>query len=213
MLHRDAVGAVVGPDDLPRVNLSLEDPPASVLKILNGALRALGERGAKRLSMSEIGQVAGVSRGTLYRYFATKDDVLAAVTEYVSLAFENGVRDVAAGIDDPRERLGAVLDFHDAFSATQEADSTLLVEPQFVANFFRSHFARHCTALREALDPTFDYFDQGRDRPVDRDGVIEFLVRAQVSRVLVPGDAHWPVRWDAVKGAVTQMLSEARTQI
>ena len=56
----------------------------SVIKILSGALDAIAERGVRRLSMSDIIEASGVSRGTLYRYFSSKDDVLAAVAEFTS---------------------------------------------------------------------------------------------------------------------------------
>ena len=51
-------------------------PPANnetVNRILDGALRALARRGLRKLSMSDICEEAGISRGTLYRYFKSKD--------------------------------------------------------------------------------------------------------------------------------------------
>ena len=41
-------------------------------QILVGALLALGEHGVETLSMREISEAAGVSRGTLYRYFKSR---------------------------------------------------------------------------------------------------------------------------------------------
>lgn len=208
MLGESNVAFIRDPAPRLREDLSLEYPPASVLKILNGALKVIGERGADRLSMSDICRVSGVSRGTLYRYFATKEDVLAAVSEFVSLSFENGIREVAVGVADPLERVRVVLDFHDHYSSTQEADSTLLVEPLFVVTFFRSHFQRHCAAMLDALETAFDHFDASRSKPIDRLGLVEMLVRLQVSRLILPGDEHWPKRWAAAKAVVLRVLAE-----
>ena len=61
---------------VPEVELS-----PSVIRILSGALDAIAARGVKRLSMSDIIDASGVSRGTLYRYFSNKDQVLSAVAE------------------------------------------------------------------------------------------------------------------------------------
>lgn len=186
-------------EDRIRDNLiSLEHPPASVVKILNGALNMLAQRGASRLSMSDICHVSGVSRGTLYRYFATKDDVLAAVSEYVSLTFETGIRDVAAGVADPITRLRAVLAYHNEFSGTQTPERLLAVEPAFLLDFFRTHFPRHRKAVLDALDPVFDHFEAQRGGAIDRYGVAEMLIRLQTSRLVLPVDGSWEGRWRAL---------------
>jgi AcrR family transcriptional regulator len=192
-------------------SVSPQDPPASVLKILNGALRALGERGASRLSMSDICHVSGVSRGTLYRYFKTKEDVLSAVSEHISRAFENGVREVARDIADPIERLRAVMRFHNDYSAQQQSDRTLLVEPAFVLEFFRTHNARHKDALLDALEPVFDHFDAARAAPIDRIGMVEMMIRVQVSRLILPADRDFDHRWQATEAIIETILSDPRT--
>lgn len=182
------------------------EPPASVLKILNGALQALGERGANRLSMSDICHVSGVSRGTLYRYFKTKDDVLAAVSDHISRAFEDGVRLVAVGIEDPKARLHAVMRFHDTYSSQQETDKTLLVEPAFVLEFFRTHFARHKAAIMDALAPVFEHHEAEGGGPADREGIVEMMIRVQVSRLILPADPRFAQRWGEVEATIGQML-------
>ncbi|WP_084439088.1 TetR/AcrR family transcriptional regulator [Sphingobium sp. TCM1] len=204
------------PEDGHRIRdnaVSLESPPASVLRILKGALQALGERGANRLSMSDICHVSGVSRGTLYRYFATKEDVLAAVSDYISLTFENGIRDVARDIADPVERLNAVLRYHNDYSTLQESDKTLLVEPAFVVEFFRSHFVRHRAAMRDALDPVFDHFEAKRRSPIDRDGIVEMMIRLQVSRLILPTDPLWPIRWQEHANLIEAALRDPTIRI
>lgn len=181
-------------------------PPASVLKILNGALQAVGERGAGRLSMSVIGQLAGVSRGTLYRYFKTKDDVLRAVGAYVSQAFENGVREAVAGIADPIERLHRVLRFHDEYSTLQEADKMLIVDPAFVVDFFHRHAPRHRAAILEALASSLDYFDRNRATPIDREAFADMLIRLQTSRIILRTNDQWPARWACFCAQVEEIL-------
>ena len=57
------------------------DQSGSIQKIMDGTLRAINSIGARRLSMSDISESSGVSRGTLYRYFASKEEVLAAFSE------------------------------------------------------------------------------------------------------------------------------------
>jgi AcrR family transcriptional regulator len=174
-----------------------EKLPTSVVKILDGALRAIGNRGARRLSMSDISDESGVSRGTLYRYFSTKEEVLAAVSEFVSLNFEIGVRAEAERYGEPLERFRAVMRFFAKFTNERTPERIFEVEPAFHLDFFRSHFARHKTAVSEALTPSFDYLDTLTDEPIDRDGLAEALVRMQLSTLIVPADEQWMEIWNS----------------
>ncbi len=48
-------------------------------RILDAAFEAIAVFGIARLSLEDVARRAGLSRQTLYRYFRTKDDVVAAV--------------------------------------------------------------------------------------------------------------------------------------
>src|SRR5207248_680329 len=48
-----------------------------------GSSKAVVRRGVHKVSMSDFGDYAGVSRGTLYRYFASKNDVMRALPDFV----------------------------------------------------------------------------------------------------------------------------------
>lgn len=169
---------------------------ASVQKILDGAIRAINDLGARRLSMSDISDAGGVSRGTLYRYFSSKEEVLAAVSEYVCASFEDGIRAVGRDIADPIERFRTVMRFFARFTNERSPERVFEVEPAFHLEFFRSHFARHKAAVRDALEPVLDHFDELTDEPIDRDGFVEALVRLQLSTLIVPAGERWMKFWD-----------------
>src|SRR3546814_1023889 len=59
---------------------------------------------------------SGVSRGTLYRYFSSREEVLAAVSEFVCVNFEDGVRAVGRDIAGPIERFRAIMHFFARFT-------------------------------------------------------------------------------------------------
>jgi AcrR family transcriptional regulator len=168
----------------------------SVIKILSGALDAIASRGARRLSMSDIIDTSGVSRGTLYRYFSNKDEVLAAVSEFVCTGFENGIRDAGQGIADPIERFKAVMQFYARYTNENSPDRVFEVEPGFHLAFFRSRFGRYKIAVRDALDPVFDHFDRLVGESVNRDAFVETLVRMQLSTLLVPASDEWMQIWN-----------------
>jgi len=50
-------------------------------QILDAAITVFSEKGFHRATIKEIAQVAGIADGTIYTYFASKDEVLLAVLD------------------------------------------------------------------------------------------------------------------------------------
>jgi AcrR family transcriptional regulator len=173
------------------------DQGASVKKILNGTLRAIGEVGTRRLSMSDIIDASGVSRGTLYRYFTSKEEVLAAVSEYICSSFERGIVDAGDGIGVPMERFRAVMLFYARFTIERSPERIFEVEPAFHLNFLRTHFNRHKASVVEALAPCIDYFEALMGATINRDAFADILVRLQLSTLIVPASQEWVERWNS----------------
>jgi AcrR family transcriptional regulator len=186
---------LIAAEDIADTPADVELSP-SVIKILGGALDAIASRGVRRLSMSDIIDASGVSRGTLYRYFSNKDEVLAAVSEYVCVGFENGIREAGQSISDPIDRFRAVMRFYARYTQDNTPDRVFQVEPAFHLAFFRSRFARYKIAVREALDPVFDHLDRLFGEAINRDAFVETLVRTQLSTLLVPASDDWIRLWN-----------------
>ena len=202
------VAAETEAEPAPEVELS-----PSVIRILSGALDAIASRGVKRLSMSDIIEASGVSRGTLYRYFSSKDEVLVAVAEFVCVGFETGIRDAGNGIPDPMERFKSVMQFYGQYTIENSPDRVFEVEPAFHLAFFRSRFDRYKQAVLEALEPTFDYFDGLLGEPMNREAFVETLVRMQLSTLLVPASDEWKQLWnDTAENVQKWALKIAATQ-
>jgi AcrR family transcriptional regulator len=163
----------------------------SLERIFEGTLSALSRRGAKQLSMTDVCEAAGISRATLYRYFARKADLLAALSEYVVSRFVEGVKAAAANAKEPHEKLRAVLEFMVTFTSKVKADRILEVEPEFVAKSLQEQFPRHLAAIGEALEPVFRAFEKRLGYPLSRTFISELLLRAQESTTLIPAGARW----------------------
>jgi len=168
----------------------------SVIKILSGALDAIAERGVRRLSMSDIIEASGVSRGTMYRYFSNKEDVLAAVAEFVCTGFETGMSEAAENIDDPIERFRQVMLFYARYTNENSPDRVFEVEPRFHLSFFRTRFDRYKVAVYSALEPTFEHLEAKLGKKINTEGFVEVLVRLQLSTLLVPADDNWSALWN-----------------
>ena len=146
--------------------------------------------------MSDIIDASGVSRGTLYRYFSNKDEVLVAVAEFVWVGFENGVREAGDGIADPMARFKSVMRFYARYTEENSPGRIFEVEPAFHLAFFRSRFGRYKLAVLDALGPTFDYLDRLIGEPLNRDAFVETLVRTQLSTLMVPASDDWNRLWN-----------------
>ncbi|ALR21852.1 MULTISPECIES: TetR/AcrR family transcriptional regulator [Sphingobium] len=173
------------------------DQSGSVQKIMDGTLRAISSMGTRRLSMSDISESSGVSRGTLYRYFASKEEVLAAVSEYICSSFEKGIVESGEGIADPIERFRAVMGFYGRFTIERSPEGIFEVEPAFHLNFLRCHFSRHKAAVQLALNPVLDYFEMLTGSRINRDVFCDTMVRLQLSTLIIPATPEWLAIWNS----------------
>jgi AcrR family transcriptional regulator len=74
--------------------------------ILDAAERQLSEGGADRITVETIATAAGITRGALYFYFGSKNDVLAALVERTAAAVVADIEDADRSAPaDPREAL------------------------------------------------------------------------------------------------------------
>ncbi len=89
--------------------------------LLQEAARLFADRGFTGVSLEELGAAVGVSGPAVYRHFANKQALLAAILLRVSERLRDGGRAMRAGSDDPAEQLDALVRFHVDF-ALADAD-------------------------------------------------------------------------------------------
>src|SRR5258708_31546319 len=136
--------------------------------------------------MAEGGDGGGVAGATLYRYFSSKEELLAAVGEHVSRNFIDGIKAAVAGSHVPIDRLRLVLGFFIRYTAQVKSDRMLEIEPAFVLTFLQSHFTKHVAVFNQALSPVYDYIETHLGIRVNRLSVSEMLLRAEQSTIIVP---------------------------
>ncbi|MDO8185654.1 helix-turn-helix domain-containing protein [Conexibacter sp. JD483] len=73
-------------------------------------LDALEEGGTDAVSASALAKRLGVTRGSFYWHFASRDELLRAVLERWERDHSDAVLDALAAVADPRERLRLLLD-------------------------------------------------------------------------------------------------------
>ena len=95
-----------------KLHLVVDEDSSKRRQIIDGARKVFMDLGFDGASMGEIARSAGVSKGTLYVYFADKSRLFEAIVEEESL--EQGK--VAFNFDPGRDVEITLMDFSSTFS-------------------------------------------------------------------------------------------------
>lgn len=115
-------------------------------RLLVATAEVLSRKGMIKLSLSEVAAQAGVSRPTLYRWFASKEELLDAFGLWERDTFDRGIARATAGLRG-KEKLDAALrfivDYQYSYSGYRMAD----IEPGHVIR----QLSRVIPVMRERL--------------------------------------------------------------
>lgn len=155
--------------------------------------------------MSDICREAGVSRGTVYRYFKDKDEVLDAVNRRVQATMRTTFDAAVAADPEPSQRLRVVLRAMMRAPKDHPHLSRLVErEPSSAITFLSREIPGLAEVVAVYLEPAL------RDCPPVRDGVVTMVEMAEIfqrlisSAILVPtpGSATLDARiadfWDVM---------------
>jgi AcrR family transcriptional regulator len=166
---------------------SVSPQPKSLEKIVQGAIRAIGRHGVRKFSMSDICDEAGVSRGTLYRYFKSKEQVLEAVGEHLERTLRTSLDEAVTASPAPENRLEVVLQALLNYRTAQPDVARLVeTEPSMVLDFLTREFTMLLAAVTEALDPVLKDAPPVRDGTLTKRQLAEMFTRLALSVYLVP---------------------------
>ncbi|MDV6298242.1 TetR/AcrR family transcriptional regulator [Dietzia maris] len=88
-------------------------------EILVAAARLMARRGFHAVRLDDIGAEVGISGPGMYRYFTSKEDVLAEMLLDISRRLRDGGRVAVERADEPVDVLDALLGVHVDFVATE----------------------------------------------------------------------------------------------
>jgi AcrR family transcriptional regulator len=156
-------------------------------RILDGTLLALARRGVRKLSMRDVGTQAGISRGTLYRYFNSKEELLDAIAVHV----EKGLLDQLVKAVERRPelevRVQVVVEAMAYFSRTHpEAVQVIAVEPGFGIDFIRRVFPEFVAVAEQLLTPALELTPTVRSGAMTSGELSELILRVASSTFFIP---------------------------
>lgn len=155
-------------------------------RILTAALVLIGRRGVRRLGMREIAEAGGVSRGTLYRYFPSKDHVLAAAAEYDAQRFSDGLDVVLSAALSPEERIAAFMAYAFDFIRTHPCRPLFETESGFVMGYLLEHLPSLRGELVLRLGDALDIVPAVAAGSLGREQLADVIVRLFASSWIIP---------------------------
>lgn len=158
----------------------------SITRILDATMEAASRQGLSSLSMSDVCRVAGVARGTLYRYFPSKEVLLESLGQRTRQQTALGIQQAAAAAETGSDALLAIINFLKEFAEVSKSKEMLEIEPLFFIDFLRRHHDYYAEVIAEALAGLYDEMDQSLGYTVDRKLCSELIVRLQTSYIFLP---------------------------
>jgi AcrR family transcriptional regulator len=161
----------------------------SVERITEGAIRALARHGLRKLTMTDICDEAGISRGTLYRYFKDKEQVLEAVGEHVESTLRSTIEQAISTDPDPAHRLRVVLMAFVEYQRLHPGTVELVrVEPTFAFDFLTRKLPAFVDILTGALEPVLEKAPPVRYGKVTKPQLAEIFLRFAISAFIIPAE-------------------------
>jgi AcrR family transcriptional regulator len=184
-------------------------------RIFDGALLAIARHGLTKLGMSDVSVHAGVSRGTLYRYFPTRDELLRDLVEFERARFQHRIAEAVRAAPPGGARLEVALQHVARYLDEHPAIRRLIEhEPAFVLRYVRAEFPRLCAAAATLLSPLLADLRPVRAGVATPDQLVDWLTRMMITAVLFPDPdpAHMARSLTAVYELLTAPARPRRRQ-
>lgn len=131
-----------------------------VERILDSAAAIVVEQGPESLKVSDIAQRAGVPLGTLYQFFARKDDIIYALAERFAQRFGDVLEGALAELDVDCEwhelltlLLDAYTDYYRSEPALRELWVGARIDPEFLRADHEYNNARFADTVADLMAP------------------------------------------------------------
>ena len=135
-------------------------------RIIVAAQRLFAQFGLKKTTVDEIARAAQVGKGTVYHYFASKEEIFAAVIEKEANSMKHRIQQAIAQVETPQAKLEAFLltrmrcvkDLGNYYKAVR--DEHLEYMP-FIENLRSSHSTYEMMLVQDILEKgrVTGYFD------------------------------------------------------
>ena len=173
-------------------SIEVPDRRAHILKVAN---RLFSQKGYHSTSMRDLAAALGLTQGSLYNHFASKEELLFAIIDHVSDEFLAALEPIAQSEASPIEKLRAAVRVHlQVIAENLETATVFLNEWKFLSPDYKERIK----AKRDRYEALFRAIiaqgvEQGELRSVD----IKFATMLTLSAL------NWFYQWYSPKGPLT----------
>lgn len=155
--------------------------------IVAAACLLLAELGSlERLTLSAVAEAAGVSRPTLYRWFATREDLLDAMSLRQEERFYAGLAAALDAVRTPAERLDAALCYLVSYLDETFGTTSLLREPGFILRSLAGSLDKQRAIWAGLLGDALARVPAVRAKQITAEQAAELFLRLAYSHYLIP---------------------------
>lgn len=154
--------------------------------ILDATRRAINERGQGKVTLSAVAAAAGVSRPTLYRWFPTKDHLLAGITEYEKELFAVALATAIAAETSATARLDAAFGQLVNYLDKSMGNDPIGVDPAYALQSLAASLAPQSQMLEEVLGDALAQVPAVRTGALTARQAADIFLRLTYSHYLMP---------------------------
>ena len=156
-------------------------------QILSAAVQVFSEQGFRCAEVQQVADLAGVGKGTIYRFYPTKDELFQAAVENVMQRLTAQVDNAVCAIDDPLEHLRAGFKAYMAFfQAHPQAIELFVHESAEFRRVGQPRYFAYSDMRRQAwIDVYQQLIDSGRCRVNDPQQMLDVIGNLAYGSVLV----------------------------
>lgn len=159
-------------------------------RLLEATGAVLARCGPRKLNLSAIAAEAGVSRPTLYKYFASKEALLLALATHEKARFVQELDDALVGLTGA-DRLDRALRFMVEFQRDYPMRELVLIQPEFMLEQLGMSLRTMSASLTPLFEEATPSDNSGVANPAD---LADLVVRTAVSHFLIPRDEAQLIR-------------------
>ncbi|ABE36491.1 bacterial regulatory s, tetR family protein [Paraburkholderia xenovorans LB400] len=185
----DAPAAPPTPAPAPRRRRSNRRSGQTIENIFAATEKVVLESGAERISILQVCENAGISRGTFYRYFASQDELLEGFSRHRREHFHRMAVALLESDEDPDRRFLALIHYLHDYLRAGSPRRLIVVAPEFALRFYKRIFHDSAIRFQVLLAPVFDVWDGRLGVKLDRELVCDLIIRFVMSEQIIDSEA------------------------
>lgn len=157
-------------------------------KIVDAAVELFSEKGYNKTTMQEIAETAGVGKGTIYRFFKSKDEMVSSLLEVYIEDIAERIRKAISKVSDPIEKMKSVIQVElDYYDENRNFARFMIREAWGTQKRFIEHI-RKIKETRASLveEILFQGMEQNVFKKVDSD-----TIAASLEGMILASSVHW----------------------